>query len=76
MIHEFIMSIVEDRKPLIDDIKGAYWTATGICAHLSAMEGGKKMRDFRISQNWIENKVMQMKNGNPCKSNIVEKLQR
>ena len=43
MIHEFIMSIVEDRKPLIDDIKGAYWTATGICAHLSAMEGGKKM---------------------------------
>ena len=43
MIHEFIMSIVEDRNPLIDDIKGAYWTATGICAHLSAMEGGKKM---------------------------------
>ena len=25
---------------VVDDIVGAYWTGTGICAHQSAMEGG------------------------------------
>ena len=38
MIHEFVRAIIEDRKPVVDDIVGAYWT--GICAHQSAMEGG------------------------------------
>ena len=40
MIHEFVRAIIEDRKPVVDDIVGAYWTGTGICAHQSAMEGG------------------------------------
>lgn len=41
MVHEFVRSIIEDRKPIVDDILGAYWTGLGICAHQSAMEGGK-----------------------------------
>ena len=41
MINEFVRSIIENRPPIIDDIMGAYWTGVGICAHQSAMEGGK-----------------------------------
>ncbi len=41
LVHEFISSIVEERPASLDDITGAYWTGTGICAHQSAMEGGK-----------------------------------
>lgn len=40
MVHEFVRSIVEQRKPWIDDITAANWTAAGICAHESAMQGG------------------------------------
>lgn len=40
LVHEFVRSIIEDRSPVIDDIKGAYWTGTGICAHESATKGG------------------------------------
>lgn len=40
LVHEFISSIVERRKPLIDAKRSARWTAPGICAHQSAMEGG------------------------------------
>jgi predicted dehydrogenase len=43
MVHEFIRSIVEKRKPLIDAITAANWTAAGICAHESAMNGGKEV---------------------------------
>ena len=38
MVHEFLMSIVEDRKPWIDEVLSANITAAGICAHLSAMK--------------------------------------
>lgn len=41
MVHEFVRSIVENRKPIVDDILGAYWTGLGICAHQSALAGGK-----------------------------------
>lgn len=41
LVHEFIRSILEERKPAIDDIMGAYWTGTGICAHESAMKDGE-----------------------------------
>ena len=40
LVHEFVRSIIEDRRPMPDDIDGAYWTGVGICAHRSAMEGG------------------------------------
>ncbi len=40
LVHEFVRSIMEDRKPQIDEILGGNITAAGICAHQSAMEGG------------------------------------
>jgi predicted dehydrogenase len=40
LVHEFISSIVEHRKPWIDAVTAANWTAAGICAHESAMHGG------------------------------------
>lgn len=43
LVHEFISSIIEGRKPYVDEIKAADWTAAGICAHESAMNGGKEI---------------------------------
>ncbi|HIS30233.1 MAG TPA: Gfo/Idh/MocA family oxidoreductase [Candidatus Limivivens intestinipullorum] len=43
LVHEFISSIVEERKPWIDEQRGANITAAGICAHQSAMEGGERV---------------------------------
>jgi predicted dehydrogenase len=43
LVHEFVMSIVEKRKPRIDDVTAANWTAAGICAHESAMQGGAEV---------------------------------
>ena len=40
MVNEFVRSIVENRKPMIDAVTAANWTAAGICAHESAMQGG------------------------------------
>lgn len=40
LCHEFIRSIVENRKPWIDEIAAANWTAPGLCAHQSALAGG------------------------------------
>lgn len=50
LVHEFVRSILEDRKPAIDDIMGAYWTGTGICAHESAMKGGEVITIPRFEQ--------------------------
>lgn len=41
LVHEFIRSIVEKRKPAIDAVTAANWCAVGICAHESALAGGK-----------------------------------
>ena len=41
LVHELITSITENRKPAVDEIKAANWTAAGICAHRSAMMDGK-----------------------------------
>ena len=43
LVHEFVSSIVECRKPSIDEIKSADWTAAGICAHESAMKDGERV---------------------------------
>ncbi len=40
LVDEFVLSIVEGRKPSIDAVTAANWTAAGICAHQSAMSGG------------------------------------
>jgi predicted dehydrogenase len=41
MVHEFIRSILENRKPWINEVNGANIVAAGICAHESAMKGGE-----------------------------------
>lgn len=40
MVHEFITSICEDRRPWTDEVLAANITAAGICAHDSAMNDG------------------------------------
>jgi predicted dehydrogenase len=40
LVHEFVRSIIEGRKPWIDAVTAANWTAAGLCAHQSAMQGG------------------------------------
>lgn len=40
LVHEFIRSLVEDRRPAIDETLGGNITAAGICAHESAMQNG------------------------------------
>jgi predicted dehydrogenase len=41
LVHEFVRSVIEKREPWVNSIKAANWTAAGICAHESAMRGGK-----------------------------------
>ena len=41
LVHEFVMSIIEERKPWIDEHLGGNITAAGICAHESAMHDGE-----------------------------------
>ncbi len=43
LVHEFIASIVEKRKPYINEDIGANITAAGICAHESAMKDGESI---------------------------------
>lgn len=41
LVNEFVMSIIEDRKPWIDEVLGGNITAAGVCAHESAMKNGE-----------------------------------
>ncbi len=41
LVHEFVMSCIEERKPWIDEHLGGNITAAGICAHESAMKNGE-----------------------------------
>jgi len=43
LVHEFVSSILEGRKPWIDEVTAADWTAPGICAHESAMQNGDEI---------------------------------
>jgi len=40
LVHEFVRAIRDDRPARIDAVTAAHWTAAGICAHESAMQGG------------------------------------
>jgi predicted dehydrogenase len=40
LVHEFVSSIIEERRPAVDEIAAANWSAAGICAHQSAMQDG------------------------------------
>lgn len=49
LVHEFVSSIVEGRPSFPDIYQSVNWTCAGICAHESAMQGGRKvvLPDFR-----------------------------
>lgn len=43
LVHEFVSSIVEGRTPIVDARRSAELTAPGICAHESAISGGREV---------------------------------
>lgn len=43
MVHEFVASIMEKREPRVNAVTAANWTVAGICAHESAMNGGREI---------------------------------
>ncbi len=49
MVHEFLRAILEDREAVSDAAAAANWTMTGICAHESAMQGGRRIDIPEIS---------------------------
>ncbi|MGH8021507.1 MAG: Gfo/Idh/MocA family protein [Opitutaceae bacterium] len=44
LAHEFISALVEDRAPYPDARRSANWTCVGLCAHESALAGGKVVK--------------------------------
>ncbi len=43
LAHEFVRAIFENRDSAVDADTAANWTMTGICAHESALKGGKRI---------------------------------
>ncbi|MBP8256728.1 MAG: Gfo/Idh/MocA family oxidoreductase [Opitutaceae bacterium] len=41
LAHEFLSALVEGRDPYPNAVKSANWTCVGLCAHESALAGGK-----------------------------------
>ncbi|HUC21732.1 MAG TPA: Gfo/Idh/MocA family oxidoreductase [Streptosporangiaceae bacterium] len=41
LVHEFVRSVVERRRPTLDAVVAANWTAAGFAAHQSAISGGQ-----------------------------------
>lgn len=44
MAHEFVSALLEDRDPFPNARQSANWTCVGLCAHDSALKGGKLVR--------------------------------
>src|SRR6188768_3803730 len=44
LAHEFLTALIEDRDPYPNAVKSANWTCVGLCAHESALAGGKIVR--------------------------------
>ncbi len=44
LMNEFVLSILEDRKPLVDIVQALNMTVGGIVAHQSALEDGERMK--------------------------------
>jgi hypothetical protein len=41
LANEFVMALVEKREPFPNARQSANWTCVGLCAHESALQGGK-----------------------------------
>lgn len=44
LVHEFVSALVEGRAPYPDARRSANWTCVGLCAHESALKGGRILR--------------------------------
>jgi len=44
LVHEFVSALVEDREPFPNARQSANWTGVGLCAHESALAGGKLIK--------------------------------
>jgi len=44
LVHEFVSSLVEQRDPFPNARQAANWTCVGLCAHQSALRGGRNIR--------------------------------
>ena len=44
LVHEFVTALAEDREPFPNARQSANWTCVGLCAHESALAGGKIVR--------------------------------
>jgi hypothetical protein len=43
IVHEFIDSVVQQRRPAVDVYEAVAYTAPGIVAHQSALKGGERL---------------------------------
>ena len=41
LVNEFVSALIENRDPMPNAVTSANWTCVGICAHESAIQGGK-----------------------------------
>ncbi len=50
LVHEFLTALIEDRDPMPNAKQSANWTCVGLCAHESALQGGKivKLPPFTV----------------------------
>lgn len=44
LTNEFVLSILEDRKPMVDIVQALNMTVGGIIAHQSALKGGERLK--------------------------------
>jgi predicted dehydrogenase len=44
LAHEFLSALLEDRDPMPNAVQSANWTCVGLCAHESALQGGRIVR--------------------------------
>jgi hypothetical protein len=51
LVNEFVTALSEERDPWPNAVQSANWTSVGLCAHDSALKGGKivKLPAFTLS---------------------------
>ncbi len=52
LVHEFVDALVSGREPYPNAVQSANWTCVGLCAHESALAGGKivKLPEFTLTK--------------------------
>lgn len=55
LVHEFVSAVAERRRPRVDGVTAATWTAPGICGHASALSGGDwtTVPDYGQPYRWV-----------------------